>query len=527
MNKRQLRALMAVNLRLLNPQVTDRLRKKGKSGAALTRKLWSQFLLSSIVFLVIYGMAMAAGNLSKMPGMFTFYVAIFILLAFSQSISGIYNLFFAGKDLNSYLPLPFRQKEIFLSKILTVSFNVIPYTLPLLMAFFLLSWQSGTMIPLAIVMAVVVHLLIMALIFMLCSVIVFALTKTKLFHDHQNLVMNALTGITMILVIGGILLMNQGNSSSSESFDRNPIAILMPIFELFNKPTSLISGLTWLGLIGLILIFTGIVRFLILPKLSEQLTAVNTAMLSGSHRRQNVKRSGLNANLDAYNRQLLKEPNLLVQVIMNSVMIPVIFMFSFAFAKVPNGLPLKWLGVFFVAGLAFSTFTVNPASLVGNLISLDRANLEFVESLPISMKHYLQRKFLLGYLLQLALNILMIVIIAIVIKAGFVMSVSLVLGTILGTYLVSLHYFRRDYRLRVTNWTNVTELFNRGGGNLGMMATMFGALFVGVIIIVAYSMIIMLTPFSVLVNLIAATLIIVLSVLILKHYQTKFWKRFN
>ncbi|MGQ2374042.1 ABC transporter permease [Companilactobacillus zhachilii] len=528
MNKKQLGTLMAVNLRLLNPQVTDRYRKKGKTGASLTRKLWFQFLINGAIFLLIYGMTMISVDFSKLPGMFTFYVAIFILLAISQSISGIYNIFFAGKDLNSYLPLPFRQKEIFLSKILVVSFNVIPFSLPLFVVFILLGWRSGMMIPLAILMSLVVYLLLMAVIFMLCSLIVFALTKTKLFREHQNLVMNILTGVTLAVVLGGIYLINGGNSSSTDGMiDRPVILFLMPIFDLFKQPISLASGFSWLGLLGLTVILVILLKQLVLPKISEQLTSVNTAMLSNSHQRSSSKRHGLNADLDAYNRQLLKEPNLMLQVIMNSIMVPVIFIFSFAFAKVPNGLGLEWLGVFFVGGLAFSTITVNPAALVANLISLDRANLEFVRSLPISMRRYLQRKFLLGYEIQLLVNLLMVVIISIIIKAGLLMSLSLIFGTILGTYFVSLHYFRRDYRLRITNWTNVTELFNRGGGNLGMMATMFATLIIGVILIVGYSMIIIMTPFALIINTIVAILVITVSVLIFKHYQITFWKRFN
>ncbi|WP_318766570.1 hypothetical protein [Lactiplantibacillus carotarum] len=43
MSKRQLGTLMAVNLRLLNPQVTTRARKSGVTGRQLTRKLINQF----------------------------------------------------------------------------------------------------------------------------------------------------------------------------------------------------------------------------------------------------------------------------------------------------------------------------------------------------------------------------------------------------------------------------------------------------------------------------------------------------
>jgi len=527
MNKRQLGALLAVNLRLLNPQVTDRYRKKGKTGSELTNKLKLQFLTNTVIFLFIYGFTMLSIDFSKMPGMFTFYVGLFVLLGISQSISGLYNVFFAGKDINSYLPLPFRQSEIFLSKVLIVAFNVIPFTLPLLIAFFLTGWHSGIMIPIAALMSLVVYLLIMTIIFMFCALIVFALTKTKVFREHQSLVMNGLMGITMVIAIGGIMLMSSGNNTTGTSYDRSVISIFMPIFQIFNVPVSINSGISWLGLFILLAVFGGILKYLIVPQLSEQLIAVNSASLNGSSQRKTAKRQGLNANLDSYNWQLLKEPNLLLQVVMNSVMIPVIFIISFSFAKLPSDLPLKWIGVFFVAGIAFSSFTTNQSALVSNLISLDRANFEFVKSLPISMKQYLRRKFLFGYLMQIILNVVIVIIISVVLKAGLIMVLTLICGSAWGTYLMSLHYFSRDYRLRLTNWTNVTELFNRGGGNLGMVATMFASVFISVIILVAYSMLLINTPWSAMINVVVLAVILISSWLLLRHYRMKFWNQFD
>ncbi|KRO00779.1 hypothetical protein [Companilactobacillus kimchiensis] len=525
MNKKQLQALLAVDLRLVNPQVTDRYRKKGKTGSELTKKLKMQFVTNTLLFMLIYGFTMIAMNFSKMPGLFTFYVGLFILLGLSQSISGIYNIFFAGKDLASYLPLPFRQKEIFASKILIVSFNVIPFTLPLLLAFFLTSWRSGTLLPLALALAIVVFLIVLTIILFLCSLIVFALTKTKLFQEHQNLMMNILMGVTMVIAIGGIMFMSAG--ASSTTVDRPVIQIFLPLFNIFANSLSMESGLAWIGLLVILLVLSGLLKYLIVPHLSEQLTQTNTLAVTNSKSHQRVRRQGLKSILDAYNRQLLGEPNLMLQVITNSVMIPIIFIISFAFVKVPANLPLKWSGVFFVAGLAFSGITINQASLVGNLISLDRENFEFIKSLPISMKEYLQRKFKLGYYFQLSINTIMILILTIILRVDLIMVLALIIGEIWGTYLISQHYFVRDYRLRLTNWTNITQLFSRGGGNFTMMGTMFISILLGVIVIVVYSSAILFINQAWLVNGMVAILIIGLSSWIWHNYQQKFWKKFD
>lgn len=523
MNKRQLKALFAVNLRLLNPQVTDRYRKKGKTGAKLTKKLQQQFFINTLVFILIYGLMMLSMDFSKLPGMFTFYALLFILLGFSQSISGIYNIFFAGKDLNSYLPLPFRQKEIFFSKMLIVCLNIIPFTLPMCIVFFVTSLRAGIFLLLALLIAILAYLMILGIILCFCSLIVFALTKTKLFQKHQNGVMNAFIVISTAIAVGGILMMNHSNAG----YDRPAIGFLLPLFQLIKAPFAVNNLLVWLVLVVLLIVFGMPVKYILLPHLSEQLTQVNTAAMSQVSKRKRVKKSGLKQNLDSYNRRLLQEPNLLLQVIMNSVMMPLIFIFSFAFAKIPTDLPLKWLGVFFVAGIFYSCFTTNQSALVSNLISLDRMNFEFVKTLPISMRQYLKRKFLLGYLFQLLINLIMILIMAVVLKLSLLMLVAMLLGNILGTYLVSLHYFARDYRMRLTNWTNITELFNRGGGNLGLITTMFASLFIGIVVIALYVAAIYIIAQAWLVNSIVAVLLIVISGLIYRHYQQQFWQQFD
>jgi len=529
MNKQQFKALLAVNLRLVNPQVTDRYRRKGKSGRELTKKLQLQFWLNLFIFLMIYGFTMFSFDFSKMPGMFTFYTGLFVLLAFSQSISGIYNIFFAGKDLNSYLPLPFRQNEIFLSKILIIVSNVIPYTMPLPVVFFVTAWRAGLFIPLAILLALFVYLIILTIVLLICSLIVFGLTKTKLFQQHQSIVMNVLLAVTMVIAVGGILMMNgQDDYDATGGLqDRKPLTVFLPLFQIFKNIFSVSSGEAWLELIALLLIFGGIMKYFILPHLTEQLTIVNSTAADSFKKHKYIRRSNLQQILDSYNRQLLKEPNLLLQILSNSIVIPIIFIFSFGFAGVPNNLPAKWLGVFFVAGIAFSGMTINQSSLIGNLISLDRTNFEFIKSLPISMSKYLHRKFLLGFVFQMIINVLILVVATVVLKLSLAMLLALILGSALGTYLISQHYFSRDYKLRLTNWTNVTQLFSRGGGNLGMAASIFISIIVGVAVIVVYSILISIEQIALMVNGIVAISLIVISILLIKYYQKNFWKQFE
>ncbi|MCB7139072.1 ABC transporter permease [Lactiplantibacillus plantarum] len=531
MHKSQLRVLLAVNLRLLNPQLTDRLRKKGASGPALSKKLMRQFYLNALMFLGIYGLTMLAFDFSKLPGMFTFYVALFILLGISQSISGIYNVFFAGNDLVEYLPLPFRNQEIFMSKILVVIFNTVPFTIPLLLIFIMTATRAGIFVVLGVLMAVLMYGLILSLLLCLCALIVFGLTKLTVFRTHQKMVMNVMLGLNAVLVLVGLYFMNRGSSSDTGTqVDRAALPLLIPIFKVFTTPLTMTSLLTWASLIVISLILFALTGRFVLTHLAEQLMQVNSVLVATPPRRHS-RQHNRNKILRTYQFQLLKEPSLALQLFTDSILLPLILVGTVFFSgTAPNfsRLSLNWLGVWFVSGMAGAIVNVNQTSLVGNLISLDKMNFDFVRALPIPMSRYLRQKFYLGYWFQIMINGVMVLVVGIAGRAPLALDLALILGAAWGTYLAAQHYFKRDYQLRLTNWTNVTQLFNRGGGNLGLMLNLLACSIVGVLTIVIYSVLIQLfAAAAMLINIIVLVGVGIISAGLVWHYYKTFWQQLD
>ncbi|MCG5035916.1 hypothetical protein RYX41_10270 [Lactiplantibacillus plantarum] len=98
----------------------------------------------------------------------------------------------------------------------------------------------------------------------------------------------------------------------------------------------------------------------------------------------------------------------------------------------------------------------------------------------------------------------------------------------MGTYLAAQHYFKRDYQLRLTNWTNVTQLFNRGGGNLGLMLNLLACSIVGVLTIVIYSVLIQLfAAAAMLINIIVLVGVGIISAGLVWHYYKTFWQQLD
>lgn len=527
MNKTQLAELLKVNLRYVNPQATNKARKSGKHGARLTRSIVNQYILSGVIFLAIYGLTMFAIDFSQMPGFFTYYVALFGIIAFSQGISAIYNVFFESRDLAGYLSLPFRQVDIFIAKIIIVAITIIPFALPVLIVFIMAGMRSGVFVVLAVLLAVVLFVLYLSLVFSFCSFIVFGLTRTKFFKKHKQLVTTLLLVVSVGVAVVGILLMNsQTDSMGMGMVDRGTISAFLPFFYVMTQPFSLAAILSLGGLLGLNLLSFYLIKVTLLPKMYEQL--LDAAPGVGATKRTHKPNQNLRQLLFSYNSQLIRDPNLIMQVFSNSILMPMIFIIAFAVTGQINlnFLGMEYLGVCFTVGVALATLSVNPMSFVANIISLDKENFLFIRSLPLSMTNYLKEKFRFAGSLQLMINAVIVVAMGIFFHLPFILLVSALLGNIVATYLLSLRYFARDYRLLLLDWTNISQLFTRGAGNTGLVFLMMGSIFLNALLIALYVVGVMMYSFW-WINGPVFILLIIGCVSWYLYYQRNFWQRFD
>lgn len=523
----QLGTLMAVNLRLLNPQATTRARKSGVTGRQLTRKLVQQLGFSAVVCIAAYGIPLLSFDLSRLPGTFTGYVGLVVLLTISQSITGIFNVFFTGRGLTEYVPLPFRESDILISKLLVVIMNILPFTGPLVLVFAITAIRAGINVVVAVLLALCGYLLVLATVMLPCTLLVFSLAKLKVFQNHRSAIMTMLMGGTLLIVGGGILMAN--TRATGTSVDHAIITPFLPLFSCFTTPLATASLVTWGSLLFLVAGLTVITQRYVQPRLADQLTLASSQLTDNPHHVAQ-RRNTLGKILRAYNRQLIKEPSLLFQVIANSVLVPAIFIVTFLFGGPTwhfNGLTFKWVGVVLVAGLAYTTFTVNQITLAANLISLDRLNFDFIRALPVSMRHYLRQKFYLGYVFQVTINIVVGLIVVVRCQLPLLLASALLLGLAVGTYLMCKFFFWRDYRLRTVNWSNVTELFSRGAGNAGMVVWMLLSIAVSLTLIVVYGVAIAQLSNPTLLNVGVFLIVVVLIGTFEWVTRRGFWQRFD
>lgn len=488
MNKAQLKTLTAINLLYVNPSYTLQSRKKGKQGKKLIRAILSQYALSGVIFLVIYGMTMAFMDFSKLPGYFTYYMGLFGVIGFSQSMSAIFNVFFESRDLKDYLSLPFKQGEVFFAKFIVVGITIVPFLLPLLILFFLTAWRSGIFLPVAVLIAVLLFLAFFLVLFGACSILIFKLTQTKVFLRHKKLFTTLMLVISMVVMFIGIMVMNQNQTViGTKIVDRPVLKLFWPFFQLAHAPISVAGLASFVGLFALLAGLFFILKYALVPKLYVQFS--DEANQTVQKKRRIKGEQSLHRQLFNYNFQLIKNPNLIMQVATSSLILPIVLLattFSTGAFSLGN-LGAEYFGVFFLGGIVFANLMINQASFISNLISLDRENFSFIQSLPLSLKAYLKHKFRFGCGIQLILAGFIALLLSVVFQLSILLTGMFFVGTLWGTYLFSLYFFARDYRLLDLSWTNVSQLFTRGSGNFGLMLWMAGSMLIGSILLGLYA----------------------------------------
>ena len=158
-------------------------------------------------------------------------------------------------------------------------------------------------------------------------------------------------------------------------------------------------------------------------------------------------------------------------------------------------------------------------------MSLEGTNFDFIRSLPINTGAYLRQKFWLFYSLQVGISLLLgglgLLFLA---HLHPVLVLSFILGFLVSTYLLGGYFFERDLKLLELNWQEVTQLFNRGGGQwlfvgIFIFTLIVAALLGGIVFFVSKVWI----AFAV--NAITAVVLTLIALMVYLFGDRKRWKR--
>lgn len=493
MNRRQILELFKVNLLYANPQTTTQLRNKGKTGKKMFRGLLFQYTYMAVMFAALYGFIMLPVDFSKLPGFFTFYCLIFVVMSFAQSVSIYYNVFYESKDLQDYLPLPFQLNSVFFAKFMIVGLTVLPFVLPVLVLFVITGLRSKVPFLLSIPLSLVLFALFFVIVLSLSILIVSFLVQTAAFTRHKNILTTALLLVPMIGMVGGMLYLNlkQTAMETGGGFSDQPILYpFFPFYKLLAEPFTPAGLISLAGILALCFLMYQVIQKVVIPRMYAYTVNESKAQNSTSRKKagKNTYRP-LKKQLFLYNLSLIRNPTLLIQILTFTIILPVCMLFGFIAGsnRDLSGLSMDNWVLSLMGGFIYTFITLSSNSIASVIISLDRENLLYIRSLPISFKDYLKEKFLFAVKTHFSLTGLVIIVFGLFTHLPFAYILGALLGDFLSIMIISQYYFYRDYRFMTLNWTSISQLFSRGAGNMVVMLTMLGMMiFGGILFLVAW-----------------------------------------
>ena len=440
----------------------------------VSRQLIMTYLLTSLLYLVLFGLMSAFQSLVDHPGIFSNMVSVFSLMVLSQGFLSFYNVFYESKDLQSYRPYAFSESEIVIGKSFSVVLTVLIGTLPIIAYMTNLQIQSGNPVWLAIPIALISLVILGSVLAFGILAAVHFITKTAAFRQHKRVASNILLGVTNFLIFASIVLMNSQNRVA----DGNVVTYFPPM-EAFHHfgvdpfaPHSLLEIGRW-ALLAIVLF--SIVKWKVLPEFYE--AALKTSETVNKKKRVRKLQLGSQKSFPKfvwdYQISLISDGSVFLQSVFMSSAMPYFFILpglmgflqGSGYSLSPYLTP-KYLIPLILITTFIAMFNAGSSNLTMIGISLERENFSYLKVLPFDMKGYLQLKFWDLFLIQSILPLLIFVVVNLFIGTHWFSLLVMIVVWFSCCLAWSIWGYQRDYRNLVTNWTNVTELFNRSNNTL-------------------------------------------------------------
>lgn len=458
----------------------------------IPKKILRSQLMIGLIYIAFFGVLNSLVNpIGNNPVLFANMISIFSAFTFSQSFIAFYNVFYESKDLTSYRPYAFREVEIILGKAISVMMVALMGLGPIIAYFIVLPIQYGKdfwyTIPLMIINCFILLVFLGVFIFTL----VHYLTSLSFFKKHKNIISNILLGF--VSIFSGLLYILISNHNMVSILTKQERAFIPP-FEAFYAmilhPLSLDGMIGYIGWIGITVLLLVNIYYKVLPTFYEKAMEVSSIQ-QYSKRVRSFTLDNFSKLVRKYHIQLIKEGSIIVQGIIAPSILPYLMLLPMIFGIMREGIPVRefftfrFLLSYLLFALLFAVTNSIGNSLTSIGFSLERDNFEYLKVLPIDMKKYAREKFKVLFLTQSSVPILSLSIVLLVLRMPVLLVLTIIFTWFSISFGLSAWGFERDYRLRVTNWSNIVELQSRG--NKFLLGFLMFILFMLLILCIAVS----------------------------------------
>lgn len=458
----------------------------------IPKKILRSQLMIGLIYIAFFGVLNSLVNpIGNNPVLFANMISIFSAFTFSQSFIAFYNVFYESKDLTSYRPYAFREVEIILGKAISVMMVALMGLGPIIAYFIVLPIQYGKdfwyTIPLIIINCFILLVFLGVFIFTL----VHYLTSLSVFKKYKNIISNILLGF--VSIFSGLLYILISNHNMVSILTKQERAFIPP-FEAFYAmilhPLSLDGMIGYIGWIGITVLLLVNIYYKVLPTFYEKAMEVSSIQ-QYSKRVRSFTLDNFSKLVRKYHIQLIKEGSIIVQGIIAPSILPYLMLLPMIFGIMREGIPVRefftfrFLLSYLLFALLFAVTNSIGNSLTSIGFSLERDNFEYLKVLPIDMKKYAREKFKVLFLTQSSVPILSLSIVLLVLRMPVLLVLTIIFTWFSISFGLSAWGFERDYRLRVTNWSNIVELQSRG--NKFLLGFLMFILFMLLILCIAVS----------------------------------------
>ncbi len=494
MNFTNVKNLLYLNLiYTIAPPALDKLRKKQKGKYVDIRgAILRQHFFLAITYILIFGIG--ALRMHGDQGRFLSFVSVFSIFTVLQAILSIFNIFYESNDIQSCIPLPFSDLDIFIAKITSVLISIAYFVAPIILYCFLIQFNFKHPIYQSIVLGILSVVILIVAIILTSVLITYFLTKLPAFKKHKKV---SITVLSILIILGTILMVVMMNSYDVAIKGNIPAIIrgnqaFWLFFGLAENPFSfrvLTHLLIWIAVIG---IEAAICQKMIIPNIYSDATVMQNLISEGKKKKLKTYGSSLNSSLLHYHLGFLSDTQVLISYLLMPPLMFSIIVATQIFNFSVNLKNMVFTPNYVIVGIAIGgVYALLFSGLLSTIIiSLDKENYNYIKSLPFDLLGYIRYKFYFSYLIQLIVPVICIIVLEVLAELPWYMNIAIILTYAIVAIPRSIKGIRKDHENLLLDWTNVLQLSQRGGAKVEMigkfaLVSFFGLLGIALSVILA------------------------------------------
>ena len=487
-----------INLLYANPMTSSNVtgRKKFQNRErAISPLILRNYMIGTVVILVLYGAMFYGTNFFAMPSFLDSLLGIITLMNLVNNFTLFFNVFYESNDADSYMSLPISSKTVFLSKLSVVgitSAQLSVMVIPLFTKFF---YDMGSNLLVAILMGLVNFILFSAFTICLNIGLMLLMAKTSLLTKLRTKIIVILTVIALAANIGLIILIQDYTRDSINQSYFGLVGVSdLPISSLLIEPYG---ELIFVGVAVAIIAITYLILARIgIKGLYKNIRRIQRGRFDGQDEKAKLKEEKSKAKLMKsdgisvptkirppfkimlkHNMSLLKNGTLIAQLLVPILMPVIVVLPQIGNLQHPVvNFFLQQHGVSFMMIMGTIVAVIGNAgnSISAMLISLDGTMYEYIKSLPLSRKSYINMKYLTSVVIQSVLPSITLLVFGLFMEMNPIAIVAGVVTFLIFNGALALLWTIYDYNHVITHWQSVNQLITRAGRVLPVIITLLG-----------------------------------------------------